>query len=151
MMDEDLREAHHDEMMLWLDANAEDIVNQMIYPGFDEQQIKTFSKHPADIKKLWQQPIKSPTNEIISFIDMIVSYERSGDPDDDISKVFFFDVRTAIPSLGAMIREINMRKEYLGFAQSWINTYILVCPDNRYTNILKEQEIELLHYAPDAS
>jgi len=149
LFDADLQEPLHDEMLLWLDANIEPILKEAIYPGLTDEQIAAYSTHEGAIHKNWQQPIKTPAGEIVSFIDMLVRYERTGDPDDDIFKVFFFDVRTAIPSLGALVREINLHKNYLRFEQSWMYAYVLVCPDDRYAHLLEGQEIEFLHYQPE--
>lgn len=149
--DEDLRQPQHDEMLLWLDANMTDILNRLIYPDLTDEQIESYLKNPAEIKKNWQQPIKEPTGEIVGFVDMIVSYERTDESGDTISKVFFFDIRTTIPSLGQLIRDINIYKLYLGFEQSWMYTYLVVCADDRYANILAEQGVHFLPYAPDTT
>lgn len=147
--DEDLRRPQHDEMLLWLDASMAAILNRLIYPDLTEEQVESYLKNPAEIKKNWQQPIKAPTGEIVGFVDMIVSYERADESGDTINKVFFFDVRTTIPSLGQLIREINTYKLYLGFEQSWLYTYLVVGADDRYANILAEQGIHFLPYDPD--
>lgn len=149
--DEDLRQPQHDEMLLWLDANMTGILNQLIYPDLTDEQIESYLENPAEIKKNWQQPIKGPTGEIAGFVDIIVSYERTDESGDTISKVFFFDVRTTIPSVGQLIREINTYKLYLGFEQSWLYTYLVVCPDDRYAKILAEQGIQFLSYDPDTT
>ena len=144
--DEDLKKSDHDEIMLWLDTNVETLLNQVIYPGLTQEQIDTYLDEPAEIKKSWQQPIISATGEIVGFIDMIISYDRADTSGDDISKVFFFDVRTEIPSLGELIREINTYKLYLGFEESWIYSYVVICPDDRYAGVLKSQEIDFWQY-----
>lgn len=151
LSDEDLRQPQHDEILLWLDTNMTGILNRLIYPDLTDEQIESYLENPAEIKKNWQQPIKGPSGEIIGFVDIIVSYERSDESSDTISKVFFFDVRTAIPSLGELIREINTYKLYLGFEQSWMYTYLVVCADDRYADILAEQGIHFLPYSPDTT
>lgn len=148
IFDPDLLRPKHDEILLWLDENVEQIINQAVYPGLTADQIEEYSSHTPELTKTWQQAVKTAEDEIVGFIDMTVRYEREGDPDDDIIKVFFFDVRTEILSLGALLREINLYKEYLGFQRSWIYTYILVSPDERFVQILKDQEVDFLKFEP---
>lgn len=149
LIDEDLAKPQHDEMMLWLDETMETILNRIIYPDMTAEQITIYSEHPAKIHKDWQQPIKSTAGQIVGFIDMLVRYERNVEPDDDLLKIFFFDVRTEIPSLGALIRDVNLNKEHLGFDHGWMYSYILVCPDDRHADVLQAQEIEFLRYGTE--
>jgi len=139
-MDEDILKPEHDQMLLWLDDNIESLINSVIYPNMTTEQIADFLETEPDIKRTWQQPIKSATGQIVGFVDMVVSYDRV-DAAEHISKVFFLDVRAEIPSLGALIREINTYKLYLGFEDSWIYSYVVIGPDDRYANILQAQGI----------
>ena len=51
-----------------------------------------------------------------------------------------FEVKTSIPSLGEVIRQIKMYEEYQG------GRFVVVSPDARYTKALKSQGIWFYHY-----
>jgi hypothetical protein len=147
--DEDVKDPTHDKMMLWLDAHLEDLLNQSIYPDMTQEQVDNFLENKAEIQKSWQQPVLSSSGGIVGFVDMIVSYNRA-DVSDQISKVFFLDVRTDIISLGQLIREVKAYKHYLGVEESWMYSYVVVCPDAQYSQVLGSQGIELWLYNPNS-
>ena len=54
-----------------------------------------------------------------------------------------FEIKSAIPSLGELIRQIRMYQEYED------GQYVVVCPDDRFAESLKAQGIGFLKYEPD--
>lgn len=147
--DPDLKTPGHDEIMVWLDTYAETILQTIIpeeqwddpdcpYPGWS---LKVTGKH-------WEQPI-ADGKYVIGFVDMVVKYET---PSLGGTGTFMagkerkqleypnhsacFEVKTSIPSIGELIRQINMYRKY----EPW-STYIVVSPDNRFESILKSQGI----------
>ena len=147
--DQDVKNPMHDTIMLWLDTHLETLLNRSIYPGMTPEQIDSFLENQAEIQKSWQQPILSSSGGVVGFIDMIVTYNRA-DASDQISKVFFLDVRTEIVSLGQLIREVNAYKHYLGAEESWMYSYIVICPDEQHAKVLQAQGIDLWLYEPDS-
>lgn len=53
-----------------------------------------------------------------------------------------FEVKSSIPSLGELIRQINMYKAYKS------GRYVVVSPDDRFKESLKRQRISFLKYDP---
>ena len=54
-----------------------------------------------------------------------------------------FEVKSAIPSLGELIRQIRMYEPHVENA-----TFVVVCGDNRFAVPLKRQGIEFVSYGP---
>jgi len=53
-----------------------------------------------------------------------------------------FEIKTTIPSLGELIRQIHMYREYQG------GKFVIVSPDDRFKETLKQQRISFLKYDP---
>jgi hypothetical protein len=60
-----------------------------------------------------------------------------------INRTFRFEVKTEIASLGEVIRQINMYREYDSDAQ-----YYLVSPDGSHVDILNKERIGFIKYTP---
>ncbi len=56
------------------------------------------------------------------------------------SEEFYFEVKTSIPSLGELLRQINMYRKYKP------GTYFVVCPDDRFKDMLFEQGVRFIKY-----
>jgi len=112
--------------------------------------------------KQWERPIKSK-DYIIGFIDMAVFFEL---PVLDISielaengwnvkweiryseydgygekNRVYFEVKTEIPSLGELIRQVNMYKSY------GARKIFVIAPDDTHANLLQEQGIGLIKFS----
>lgn len=110
------------------------------------------------VQKIWERPIKSERDFLIGFIDMEVvcnrrclSYYDDYSPKwttgrDDFS--LFFEAKTEIISIGEVMRQIQMYKTYVWQPYSYSRKYkfVLVCPDDKYASLFKEQGIEFLKY-----
>jgi hypothetical protein len=111
----------------------------------------TPNKPPVRItKKEWEKPIKS-NDYIIGFIDMVVHFQvpqisisleltENGWSAKWISSYtgenrINFEVKTEIPSLGELIRQINMYKSY------GAKNIFVVAPDDTHKKTLQEQDI----------
>jgi hypothetical protein len=122
---------------------------------------------PEITEKTWEFAISSG-NYVIGFLDLFVKVEIPGlnlftgigsyQPKVHIDKrntthEILFEVKTSIPSLGELIRQIRFYQEYLpdgkdmraavGFAD---RKYIVVCPDDRFKEPLAQQGIGFLKY-----
>lgn len=115
-------------------------------------------KPPIKIElKLWEHPIKNQ-NYIVGFADMMVVYKK---PYLSLSIEFsaqgwiekwivteyaeredgvFFEVKTEIPSLGELIRQINM------YRTNGARRFFVVSPDDSYARLLKEQGIGMIRF-----
>lgn len=69
----------------------------------------------------------------ISVSDLRFEYTRQ-------SRNIYVEVKSEITSLGELIRQINQYKSYLN------GDYYVLCPDNKYKELLKEQGINSIDY-----
>jgi hypothetical protein len=141
--DPDLKTPGHDEIMIWLDTYAETILQTLIpEKRWDDPDVPYPDWYLRVTKKEWEQPI-ADGKYIIGFADMVVKYEiptleiweRAGKVMMASERMAYFEVKTFIPSVGELIRQINMYRKYE------YGTYIVVSPDNRFESVLKSQGI----------
>ena len=108
------------------------------------------------VKKQWEEPVMS-NDYIVGFVDMAVTFqlprlnlnielEENGwnskwnigyATDNRIN----FEVKTEIPSLGELIRQLNMYKSY------GAKNIFVVAPDDSHKELLQEQGIGFIKYA----
>ena len=99
-------------------------------------------------RKTWERPIKSHNEFVIGFIDMEVVcdvpeyLDYSGDfPVWKIRHIEYslmFEVKTSIKSIGEVVRQIQLYKNY---RNRYKDKFIIVSPDDRYVDLLKSQNI----------
>ena len=108
------------------------------------------------VKIQWEYPIVTDKKFTIGFIDMkieIAKYNLVFYSDDDnheptwrqrcdTQKTICFEVKTSIPSIGELIRQINMYKSYI---DSTIAFFVVV-PSDEHAKILSSQGIGLVKY-----
>jgi len=118
------------------------------------------------IASRWEEPITTARNYsegnkyVVGFIDFTVrcqipsldlrgfseyNLHDSWRPEWKITtsrRTFRFEVKTEIPSLGEVIRQINMYREYDSDAK-----YYLVSPDDKHVDVLKKERIGFVKYA----
>jgi hypothetical protein len=117
----------------------------------------------SHIEYFWEKPIKDKSY-IIGFVDMmaIVSmpqymYVQSSNMYSSYTKciptvrtenkkiTIFFEVKTAIPSLGELIRQIQMYKSYINVSYN----FYVIAPDDKFAPQLKSQNIGFIKYPTD--
>jgi hypothetical protein len=108
------------------------------------------------VKKFWEFPIKSK-EYIIGFVDMKVEYgiswlDYDGGEDNllfdkikvnspSLNHSLLFEVKTSVPSIGELLRQINMYREYDG------SSFVVVAPPNAIlSNRLVSQGIAFIAY-----
>jgi len=120
----------------------------------------------GEIATRWEEPITTTRNSsegnkyVVGFIDFTVrckipSLDLRGIWEDNLHDswrpewritfpklTFRFEVKTEIPSLGEVIRQINMYREYDSNAE-----YYLVSPDDKHVDVLKKERIGFVRYA----
>ena len=141
--DPDLKSQLHDDIILWLyqDEILREIVDFYSKSYFSEGYISNFKF----IRKTLEHIVEKSTDDYskrtydIGFIDLSIRfYNPSANRFNlDESPFFHFEVKTSYPSLGALLRQLNMYHKYLnGF-------FILVGPQNKkikdFPKILEEQ------------
>jgi len=69
-----------------------------------------------------------------------INYEEQNYSFGYINRTIFVEVKTEIRSLGELIRQINQYKTYQK------GDYYVLCPDNKYKDLLQEQGIYSIDY-----
>lgn len=123
-VDADIATDKHDEIMIWLDQNIENVL---------------FKLNPEisvdGVEKQWEFVIKKGERQytsIVGYIDMLVTV-RSGDYEHYLA----FEVKSKINSLGEVIRQIN---QYKAFCPPTVKFFV-VCPDDKFAKIFVQQGI----------
>jgi hypothetical protein len=104
------------------------------------------------VKKIWERPIKAHNDFVIGFIDMEVicyipelfCYSEYDFPKlaiDHIEYSLMLEVKTTIKSIGEVIRQIHLYKNYFRNYHNKMYEFIIVSPDDRYVDLLKSQDI----------
>jgi hypothetical protein len=130
--DDDLEKPDHDTIMIWLDQNITAVVNDLI-SKYPEQFVDCRETDSAEA--IWERPIMSGTY-CIGFVDMYI-------PDYQL----YIEVKTRIPSIGELIRQISMYKTY-ACARGYYR-FAVVSPDDRFEKILENQGIHFYKYTGD--
>lgn len=136
-LDDDLIKPDHDEIMIWLDKLVrEQHVLEALVDGADVELREV----------VWEFPINSK-GYIIGFVDMVigVSFYDSLNKHNQWLKIGF-EVKTEIPSLGELFRQLRMYQSYTAFSNPIM--YVVVSPENKFTDQLIEQGIGYMNY-PD--
>lgn len=120
---------------------------------------------PKIVVRRWEQPIISKgykSKYVVGFVDLFVKidiavglyshwtkmpYSETPEGLPYWSKVddrltYCFEIKSSIPSLGEVIRQIRMYQEYQN------GKYIIVCPDDRFSDSLRAQGVGFLKYDP---
>ncbi len=103
------------------------------------------------IKKIWEYPIQDKSY-VIGFVDFraiikfpvtssfesITGGREWGSFDEEI--IFNFEIKSAIPSLGELFRQIQLYKVYDK------NPFVIICPDARFREQIESQGLTFLKY-----
>lgn len=143
--DKDLMTPKHDEIMIWLDEHITEILSS--FPKIHKRFGRPDSAITV-IEKRWEFPIhqfhdrmngETTQGICIGFIDFVVFYTYTVDGGYGRYQMNF-EVKTAIPSLGELFRQINMYRSYEN------NPFCVVCPDDRFAQQIQKQGIGFLKY-----
>lgn len=123
---------------------------------------------PPEISVIWEKPITTRSQFVVGFIDMLVKVEYweldiAGIDWSGLVKTreklvlsryneaprwqlfrntekIVFEVKSTIPSLGELIRQVRMYQEFMEA------TYVVVCPDDRFAAAIASQGIQFVRY-----
>lgn len=157
MSDGDILSPKHDDLMIALDRNVEKILSVFWEKRHFNQPTKP--KLEMEISKEWESPVvkedhgKGYCNRtVIGFVDLNVkvrwpyphkTFMPEGSVEwSDTEDSFLFEVKTSIPSLGELIRQINYYQENRGRNYE---IYVVFSPDSRFKQILMEQGISYIN------
>lgn len=191
--DGDLTTPKHDEIMIWLDDNAEDVVK--LFTNYYQEKIdRSFEKTGDEINRLkesdtWSYkydlgpilPVKFSVEDIncvwefsvtekinyrkyiVGFVDLRINFsyqsywcrslwrdephctQRTGYVRQTYKStgIINFEVKTKIPSLGELFRQINMYKLHER------RPFAVVSPDARFKDKIESQGMWFVHYPYD--
>lgn len=142
--DADLKTSLHDEIMIWLDANISEIIDPIMRKTFRPEIISLLDSGQAylELIKIWEKPITTGKNNyIIGFIDFSLTCVVLTSKKDLGSREFCFEVKSKIPSVGELIRQIHLYREYLPG-----KSFMIVSPDDRFKSVLESQKIGFIKY-----
>lgn len=181
--DEDLKTPKHDEIMIWLDENLNDLMpllstlwsklernsDKWIQGEIEHLRRGDFNGIKKDVevkvneplspsgatvlRKEWEFPIMDRTY-VIGFIDMLVTTEFNGwmlqahVPSPYVRREknmqqLAFEVKTTIPSLGELLRQINHYRAYFDEVST---EFVVVSPDTRWKEMLERNSVYFLEY-----
>lgn len=131
--DKDKKKPEHDMLQKWVDRNFMIILKEL-YPHSSEQNISF--KH-------WEYQIFNTNSNqtystLIGFIDLRIDIAANLDKTKVKHYTFFIEVKTEIPSLGELIRQMNTYRAYTA-KEYFEKKYLVVSPDDRHVDILNEQ------------
>lgn len=138
--DPDRMNSKHDEIQLWTLDNIETILSSW------ESNSLPLTREFWNIKVTLEKPVKSTTYKsefIVGFIDLHIkltskqkhSHPGYGGTEMHIEVEFAIEVKTRIPSVGELIRQINFYRAYTSC------TWLVVSTDNTFSEIIRSQGI----------
>ena len=140
-VDEDKKTPAHDKIQMWTYQNAKTIIEDLFAKGEWTFQI---------LSNEWEYEVFAHSYNskyIVGFVDVAVKFEKDNDKrewDDERPRVFF-EVKTKIPSIGELIRQLKVYKTHLSHKKQ---AFVVVSPDDSCADILKQQGFFFYKY-PD--
>jgi len=140
--DTDKKKLSHDAIQTWVCDNIEKIISETVMSE---------NPHPYTIKQVkWEHQVMMINGNykmVVGFIDVMVQIDGSfyfnfmKEYDKDTMEVFI-EVKTEIPILGELIRQMRAYQAY----QSSRTSYLIVSPDDSFVKILNEQGFYFYKY-----
>jgi len=140
-LDPDQKTTRHDEIQLWAYRNLKEILESLSGDHFKYEIEKTFLEFAIF------QEVRSFKN-IVGFVDLFALGKKKNTIDNSISSFYIaIEIKSEIESCGELIRQINF---YRQFAPNFLEetTWLVICPNDRFQNILEDQRIRFFKYKP---
>lgn len=140
----DKKKPTHDTIQTWVYQNIETVIKETVMLE-NEHQYKI-------VNNKWEHEVvysKGNYKMVVGFIDILAEIKGvfHFDPDMRIQnydkKPVFIEVKTEIPSLGELIRQM---RAYQAYQDNYLTSYLIVSPDDRHEKILKEQGFYFYKY-----
>jgi len=131
----DKKDSKHDVIQKWTYENIEKVISETIMCE---------NPHPYEIiSNKWEHQIMHENGYyrmIVGYIDIMAQIQGKFYLNDTkeyefINKKVFIEVKTQIPSLGELIRQMRAYQAY----GDRFTSYLIVSPDDRHTKVLNEQ------------
>ena len=136
--DKDKKESKHDIIQTWAYENIEKIISETVMKN-NEKPYKVFQPH-------WESPVVQSNGYgskfVIGFVDLYVNiqgqhYFNDSKQFEDVKWQVFIEIKTQIPNLGELIRQMKTYQAYEGIGK--FTHYMIIAPDDRFKKILNEQ------------
>lgn len=141
-LDTDKKNSKHDIIQLWVYENAKKVISETIMAK---------SKFPVEIEEIrWEHQVMNRNGsykQLVGYIDLMVRFNskfysiHSKDYVDD-SRSVFIEVKTSIPNVGALIRQMRAYQS----SDTYAEYYLVVAPDDRFKKLLNEQRFWFYKY-----
>lgn len=142
--DSDKKKSKHDKIQTWVYNNIDKVIAETISKETDK---------PYVIKKVkWEhQIVYESTNKtyksVVGFVDILVIvsgefYDHKENVVFNEEREIFIEVKTEIPSLGELIRQMRAYQSY----GSWNTRYLIVSPDDSHAIMLNKQGFMFYKY-----
>ena len=157
-VDKDMKNSDHDTIVEWIDENIKELIakfhnidyekNRELIQERNSSNPNMFSEHGT-----WEKVIKSG-NYTIGFIDYHIGfYPQVYQYNKYIHEYrynFYFEAKTAIPSMGELLRQIQFYKTNIKhFRDSYYQIIIVSYPNPRAQRIVESQGFFWIDYPGD--
>jgi hypothetical protein len=141
--DKDKKNSKHDVIQKWTQKNIEKILSETIMKN---------NPHSYKISSVkWEHQVlyeNGTYKAVVGFVDLLVEIEGSfyyGDTKkyETETRQVFIEVKTSIPSLGELIRQL---RSYQAYSSNHSRAYLVVAPDETHKEILNEQGFYFYKY-----
>jgi hypothetical protein len=138
-LDPDKKTPLHDKMQKWVYYNFEKSIEQIVPLNFEYKIVKKEWEYKLETELTKYQRVSS----IVGFVDLKVTIELM-ETKKYIS--FYFEIKTEIPSLGELIRQLRFYEKYIPQYTENKNLVIVVSPNDEHKEILNEQGFHFYKY-----
>jgi hypothetical protein len=139
-VDPDKKTPKHDKIQRWVYENPEKII----------EELGILKNNPYKVvRKIWEHVLFAEshnsrnTSSIVGYIDLLIEIESENSipninyRSQGLLVPFYFEIKTSIPSLGDLIRQLRFYQYYLGFNRDY--PFVIVCSDDSHKKILNDQ------------
>lgn len=138
----DKKDSKHDIIQTWTYENIDKVIAETIMVN---------NPHPYKIiTNKWEHQVMFVNGNykmVVGYIDIFVRvqgkfYFKDTNKYEDFTKNVLIEIKTQIPSLGELIRQMRAYQAY----ENGLTDYLIVSPDDRHLKILNEQGFEFYKY-----
>lgn len=137
--DPDLKNPAHDDIIKWLDRNMEDVLMQVL----------DLQERPKVMRTRWETAVRQTKQggQLFGCIDLMVAAQI---PTQFEPVRVVFEAKTKMETLGELFRQLRIYQEgWIGDNPVWNMPFVVVCPDEREAEIIRQQGFKFLKYDPD--
>lgn len=134
--DPDLKNPAHDDIIKWLDRNMEDVLMQVL----------ELQERPKVLRTRWETPVRQTKQggQLFGCIDLMATIEIRLE-----TMRVIFEAKTKMETLGELFRQLRIYQEgWIGDNAVWHMPFVVVSPDDREVEIIRQQGFKFLKYDP---